>query len=65
MTYIQKKYDTTEKFYGYKVCFYDGGEKEYKQGAAADKFARKCALAGKWCSLNGLTDKGWMEIAAC
>ena len=55
MTYIQKKYDTTEKFYGYKVCFYDGGEKEYKQGAAADK----------WCSLNGLTDKGWMEIAAC
>ena len=60
-----EKYGVTERVFAYKVVFYEGGEKVYKQGAAADKFAHKCIMAGKWCSLHALTWDGWVELAAC
>lgn len=53
------------------VCFYDTlvPTREYKSGYAADRFARKCAAQGLWCSLHGLAvvDGGckWVEISAC
>lgn len=62
---IKEQYQIEEKVYAWKVSFYEGGEKEYKSGAAADKFARKCAREGKWCSLNALTIDGWKEICCC
>ena len=60
-----EKYGVTERVYAYKVVFYEGGEKVYRKGAYADKFARKCIMAGKLCSLHALTDDGWVELAAC
>lgn len=60
-----EKYGVTERVFAYKVVLYEGGEKKYKQGAAADKFANKCIMAGKWCSLHALTERGWVELAAC
>lgn len=63
-TYMEKKYGI-KNAYAYRVSFYDGGHKDYKRGAAADKFARKCASAGKYNSLLALTNNGWIELAAC
>lgn len=44
-------------------------EKTYKSGYAADRFARKCAAQGLWCSLHGLAVADgsceWVEISAC
>lgn len=38
-------------------------------GVAADRFARKCAAQGLWCSLHGLAVSDgsceWVEISAC
>ena len=43
--------------------------REYKSGYAADRFARKCAAQGLWCSLHGLAVADgsceWVEISAC
>lgn len=64
MTYIEKTYGFASKTYGFKVAF-DGKEVFYKQGAAADKFARKLAGDGKYCSLYALTNDGWEELATC
>ena len=40
-----------------------------KSGYAADRFARKCAAQGLWCSLHGLAVSDgsceWVEISAC
>lgn len=58
-------YGIEQRVFAWKVVFYEGGEKVYKQGAAADKFARKSIMAGKWCSLHALTIDGWIEAAAC
>lgn len=52
---IKEQYQIEEKVYAWKD----------KSGAAADKFARKCAREGKWCSLNALTIDGWKEICCC
>lgn len=55
----------------FKVCFYDTlvPAREYKSGYAADRFARKCAAQGLWCSLHGLAvvdgSCEWVEISAC
>lgn len=55
----------------FKVCFYDTlvPTREYKSGYAADRFARKCAAQGLWCSLHGLAVADgsceWVEISAC
>lgn len=63
--------DGLKKFLAFKVCFYDTlvPAREYKSGYAADRFARKCAAQGLWCSLHGLAvvDGGckWVEISAC
>lgn len=71
MGYIEKTYGRNEKFLAFKVCFYDTlvPAREYKSGYAADRFARKCAAQGLWCSLHGLAvvDGGckWVEISAC
>lgn len=65
MTYIEKTYGLAKKAYAYKVSFYDGTERDYKNGAAADKYARRNALAGHFCALFALTDDGWEELAAC
>ena len=71
MGYIEKTYGRSEKFLAFKVCFYDTlvPAREYKSGYAADRFARKCAAQGLWCSLHGLavTDGSceWVEISAC
>lgn len=71
MGYIEKTYGRSEKFLAFKVCFYDTlvPARKYKSGYAADRFARKCAAQGLWCSLHGLavTDDGseWVEISAC
>lgn len=56
MGYIEKTYGRSEKFPAFKVCFYDTlvPTREYKSGYAADRFARKCAAQGLWCSLHGL-----------
>lgn len=56
MGYIEKTYGRSEKFLAFKVCFYDTlvPTREYKSGYAADRFARKCAAQGLWCSLHGL-----------
>ena len=56
MGYIEKTYGRSEKFLAFKVCFYDTFvlAREYKSGYAADRFARKCAAQGLWCSLHGL-----------
>lgn len=41
--------------------------REYKSGYAADRFARKCAAQGLWCSLHGLAVSDgsceWVEIS--
>lgn len=60
MGYIEKTYGRSEKFLAFKVCFYDTlvPTREYKSGYAADRFARKCAAQGLWCSLHGLAP-GW------
>lgn len=61
----------SEKFLAFKVCFYDTlvPTREYKSGYAADRFARKCAAQGLWCSLHGLAVADgsceWVEISAC
>lgn len=58
------------------VMVYDGGGTvphcKYtgrKSGYAADRFARKCAAQGLWCSLHGLAVADgsceWVEISAC
>ena len=62
---IKDYYGIEEQVYAWKVSFYEGGEKQYKSGAAADKFARKCAREGKWCSLLALTMDGWQEVCCC
>ena len=69
--YIEKTYGRNEKFLAFKVCFYDTlvPAREYKSGYAADRFARKCAAQGLWCSLHGLAVADgsceWVEISAC
>lgn len=71
MGYIEKTYGRSEKFLAFKVCFYDTlvPAREYKSGYAADRFARKCAAQGLWCSLHGLAVADgscqWVEISAC
>ena len=71
MGYIEKTYGRSEKFLAFKVCFYDTlvPTREYKSGYAADRFARKCAAQGLWCSLHGLTVADgsceWVAISAC
>lgn len=71
MSYINEKYGRTEKFIAFNVSYYNREEapKTYKNGAAADRYARKCAANGRFCALNGLaiTEDGseWVEIAAC
>ena len=71
MGYIEKTYGRSEKFLAFKVCFYDTlvPTREYKSGYAADRFARKCAAQGLWCSLHGLAVADgsceWVEISAC
>lgn len=65
MTYIERIYGLAKKAYAFKVSFYDGTERNYKSGAAADKCARRNALAGHYCALLALTDDGWEELAAC
>ena len=71
MGYIEKTYGRSEKFLAFKVCFYDTlvPTREYKSGYAADRFARKCAAQGLWCSLHGLAVSDgsceWVEISAC
>lgn len=68
---IEKTYGRSEKFLAFKVCFYDTlvPAREYKSGYAADRFARKCAAQGLWCSLHGLAVADgsceWVEISAC
>ena len=70
MGYIEKTYGRSEKFLAFKVCFYDTFvlAREYKSGYAADRFARKCAAQGLWCSLHGLAVRVlgsvWVEISA-
>lgn len=67
----EKTYGRSEKFLAFKVCFYDTlvPTREYKSGYAADRFARKCAAQGLWCSLHGLAVADgsceWVEISAC
>ena len=67
----KKTYGRSEKFLAFKVCFYDTlvPAREYKSGYAADRFARKCAAQGLWCSLHGLAVADgsceWVEISAC
>lgn len=62
---------SVQKFLAFKVCFYDTlvPTREYKSGYAADRFARKCAAQGLWCSLHGLAVSDgsceWVEISAC
>lgn len=71
MSYINEKYGRTEKFIAFNVSYYDRKDspKTYKNGAAADRYASKCAANGRLCALNGLaiTEDGceWVEIAAC
>ena len=36
MTYIEKTYGLTKKAYAFKVSFYDGTERNFLSGAAAD-----------------------------
>lgn len=69
MGYIEKTYGRSEKFLAFKVCFYDTlvPTREYKSGYAADRFARKCAAQGLWCSLHGLAKNehlAWLEHKA-
>ncbi len=59
------------------VMVYDGGGTvphckytgRFGGGYAADRFARKCAAQGLWCSLHGLAVADgsceWVEISAC
>lgn len=69
--HCKKTYGRSEKFLAFKVCFYDTlvPTREYKSGYAADRFARKCAAQGLWCSLHGLAVSDgsceWVEISAC
>ena len=63
--YIAKTYGYDGPCYGFKVAFYEGGEKTFKRGKCADDFARKCARNGKWCELYVLAEDGWKELAAC
>lgn len=70
MNYIQRRFGFDGPAYGYVVRYYDGGEKWFKQGAAACKHAEKCARDGRFCSLNVLTcdENGNAcehELAAC
>ena len=71
LAWATKTYGRSEKFLAFKVCFYDTlvPAREYKSGYAADRFARKCAAQGLWCSLHGLTVADgsceWVEISAC
>lgn len=71
MGYIEKTYGRSERFLAFKVCFYDTlvPTREYRSGYAADRFARKCAAQGLWCSLHGLAVADgsceWVEISAC
>lgn len=68
---IPRQKGRSEKFLAFKVCFYDTlvPAREYKSGYAADRFARKCAAQGLWCSLHGLAVADgsceWVEISAC
>jgi hypothetical protein len=50
----------------YLVESYDGTiRKMYVNYKSADKYARKLAMDGKWCSLLEVTDDGIIELAAC
>lgn len=50
----------------YLVESYDGTiRKMYANYKCAEKYARKLAVEGKWCSLLEVTDDEIIELAAC
>lgn len=60
-----ERFEITERVFAWKVAFYDGGEKIYKSGAAALKFANKEIHKGHLCEIDYLTMDGWKQAAAC